>query len=191
MSDKTKEKILQTTLQIISTEGVKGITIRKIAKISGVNVAAINYHFKSKENLINKTLKLFGKKMETTFTELDTLPLSPKEKLKHFLLSFSDSQIKYPGFMRSQIERISHGDDMTPKAVENMKLGRKVLLKLIKAITKEESEEKLSMILFQLMSGIMLPILYGKYMEEIYEFNFLDGKTRERFITLAIEKFCR
>ncbi|MDD5015891.1 MAG: TetR/AcrR family transcriptional regulator [Atribacterota bacterium] len=191
MPDKTKEKILQTTLQIISTEGVKGITIRKIAKISGVNVAAINYHFKSKENLINETLKLFGKKMETTFTELDTLPLSPKEKLKHFLLNFSDSQIKYPGFMRSQIERISHGEDMTPKALENMKLGRKVLLKLIKAITKEESEEKLSMILFQLMSGIILPILYGKYMEEIYEFNFLNGKTREQFITLAIEKFCR
>jgi len=191
MSDKTKEKILQTTLQIISTEGVKGITIRKIAKISGVNVAAINYHFKSKENLINKTLKLFGKKMETTFTELDTLPLSPKEKLKHFLLSFLDSQIKYPGFMRSQIERISHGDDMTPKAVENMKSGRKVLLKLIKAITKEESEEKLSMILFQLMSGIMFPILYGKYVEEIYGFNFSDSKTRERFIMLAIEKFCR
>ena len=191
MSDKTKEKILQTTLQIISTEGVKGITIRKIAKISGVNVAAINYHFKSKENLINKTLKLFGKKMETTFTELDTLPLSPKEKLKHFLLNFLDSQIKYPGFLRSQIERISHGDDMTPKAVENMKSGRKVLLKLIKAITKEESEEKLSMILFQLMSGIMFPILYGKYVEEIYGFNFLDDKTRERFITLAIEKYCR
>ena len=191
MSDKTKEKILQTTLQIISTEGVKGITIRKIAKISGVNVAAINYHFKSKENLITESLKLFGKKMETTFTELDTLPLSPKEKLKHFLLSFLDSQIKYPGFMRSQIERISHGDDMTPKAVENMKSGRKVLLKLIKVITKEESEEKLSMILFQLMSGIMFPILYGKYVEEIYGFNFSDSKTRERFIMLAIEKFCR
>jgi len=191
MSDKTKEKILQTTLQIISTEGIKGITIRKIAKISGVNVAAINYHFKSKENLLIESLKLFGQKMKITFTELDTLPLSPKEKLKHFLLNFLDSQIKYPGFMRSQIERISHGDDMTPKAVENVKLGRKVLLKLLKAITKEESEEKLSMILFQLMSGIMFPILYGKYVEEIYEFNFSDSNTRERFINLAIEKFCR
>lgn len=191
MSDKTKEKILQTTLQIISTEGIKGITIRKIAKISGVNVASINYHFKSKENLITESLKLFGKKMETIITELDTLPLSPKEKLKHFLLSFSDSQIKYPGFMQSQIERISHGKEMTPKAVENTKLGRKILLKLLKAITKEESEEKLSMILFQLMSGIIFPIFYGKYVEEIYEFNFSDPKTRERYITLAIEKFCR
>jgi len=191
MSDKTKEKILQTNLQIISTEGIKGITIRKIAKISGVNVASINYHFKSKENLITESLKLFGKKMETIITELDTLPLSPKKKLKHFLLSFSDSQIKYPGFMRSQIERISHGKGMTPKAVENMKLGRKILLKLLKAITKEESEEKLSMILFQLMSGIILPILYGKYVEEIYGFDFSDRNTRERFITLAIEKFCK
>jgi len=191
MPNKTKEKIFKTTLKIISSEGIKGVTIRKIARISGVNIALINYHYKSKENLIIESLKLFSKKMETVFIEIDTLPLTPGEKLKHFLLSFSDLQIKYPGFMQSQIERIFHGEEMAPKAVENMRSGRKILLKLLKAITKEESEKILSMILFQLMSGIIFPILYGKYVEEIYEFNFLDRKTRERFIALAVEKICK
>lgn len=190
MSKETKEKIFKTTLEIISAEGVKGVTIRKIAKISGVNIALINYHYESKENLINKSLKLFGKKMETIFTELDTLPLAPKEKLKHFLLSFSDLQTKYPGFMQSQVERIFHKKDMEPKAVKNMKSGKRTLIKLLKSITKENSEEKLSMILFQLMSGIIFPILYGKYVEKIYGFNFHNEKTREQFISLSIEKFC-
>ena len=190
MSKKTKEKIFNTTLKIISSEGIEGITIRKIAKISGVNIALINYHYKSKENLINESLKLFGKKMETIFIELDRLLLPPKEKLKHFLLSFSDLQIEYPGFMQGQIERIFHGKNMNPKAVKNMKSGKIILLKILKAITKQESEEKLSMTLFQLMSGIIFPILYGRYVEKIYEFDFKDHKTRERFITLAIENIC-
>ncbi|HAJ94807.1 MAG TPA: TetR/AcrR family transcriptional regulator, partial [Actinobacteria bacterium] len=73
MPNKTKEKIFKTTLKIISSEGIKGVTIRKIARISGVNIALINYHYKSKENLIIESLKLFSKKMETVFIEIDTL----------------------------------------------------------------------------------------------------------------------
>jgi len=190
MSCKTKEKIFKTTLKIISTEGAKGVTVRKIAKISGVNIALINYYYKSKENLINESLKYFGEIMETAFTELDALPLSPQKKLKHFLLNFSELQIKYPGVLQSQFDHIFQGKDINYKTVENVKEGKEILLKLLKAIIKEESKEKLSMILFQLMSGVVFPILYGKYVEKIYEFNFLDRKTRERFIDIAIKNIC-
>lgn len=190
MPKETKKKISETTLKIIATEGVQGLTIRKIAKIAGVNIALINYHYESKENLINESLKLFAKKMETIFTELDTSSFKPKEKLKHFLINFSDLQIKYPGFMQSQIECIFQGKDMDPRAVKYMRSGKKMLLKILQDITKEKSEGKLSMTLFQLMSTIIFPILYGKYVEKIYGFDFSDEKTREQFISLSIEKFC-
>lgn len=190
MSKETKRKISETTLRIIGTEGIQGLTIRRIAKISGVNIALINYYYKSKENLINESLKLFGEKMEAIFTELDTSTQESKKKLKHFLLSFLDLQIKYPGFTQSQIELIFQGRDMSPRAVKRMVSGKKILLKILKDITREKSEEKLSMSLFQLMSGIIFPILYGKYVKEIYEFDFHNKKTREQFISLSIEKLC-
>jgi hypothetical protein len=40
------------------------------------------------------------------------------------------------------------------------------------------------------MSGVIFPMLYGKYVEKIYGFNFLNEKTREQFISLSIEKLC-
>ena len=50
-SNETKMKILQTAQGLFSKFGFDGTSIRDIAKESEVNLAAINYHFKNKENL--------------------------------------------------------------------------------------------------------------------------------------------
>ncbi|MEC3533749.1 TetR family transcriptional regulator, partial [Bacillus thuringiensis] len=39
----TKEKILNTTLELIKNEGFESVTIRKIAALSDVNIALVNY----------------------------------------------------------------------------------------------------------------------------------------------------
>lgn len=48
---KTKEQIMKVASEMFSTKGFKGTSVRSIAQESGVNIAAINYHFGSKENL--------------------------------------------------------------------------------------------------------------------------------------------
>ncbi|MED2485085.1 TetR/AcrR family transcriptional regulator, partial [Bacillus thuringiensis] len=40
----TKEKILNTTLELIKKEGFEKVTIRKIAKLLDINIALVNYH---------------------------------------------------------------------------------------------------------------------------------------------------
>jgi AcrR family transcriptional regulator len=47
----TKEKILEQARLLFSQHGFKGTSIRLIAERSDVNIAAVNYHFGSKENL--------------------------------------------------------------------------------------------------------------------------------------------
>ncbi len=55
MTDKiekdTKEKILESADNLFASLGFAGASVRQIASDAGVNLAAINYHFKSKENL--------------------------------------------------------------------------------------------------------------------------------------------
>jgi AcrR family transcriptional regulator len=52
MSDQnTKEKILKTARILFADHGFEGTSIRDIAKAADVNVASVNYHFSSKENL--------------------------------------------------------------------------------------------------------------------------------------------
>lgn len=54
----TKEKIINSAEELFGIKGFNGASIREISKHSSVNIAAINYHFASKENLYLEVLKL-------------------------------------------------------------------------------------------------------------------------------------
>jgi hypothetical protein len=47
----TKEKILQAAEELFAEFGYSGASVREIASRSGTNIAAVNYHFKTKDNL--------------------------------------------------------------------------------------------------------------------------------------------
>ncbi len=59
----TKEKILLATIECIEKEGIHAVTIRKIAKIANVNIASVNYHFNSKQNLLHQLAKFTAENM--------------------------------------------------------------------------------------------------------------------------------
>jgi AcrR family transcriptional regulator len=57
MNDSTKETILKKSHKLFADKGFNGVSVREIAKECGVNIAAINYHFKNKENLYIETIR--------------------------------------------------------------------------------------------------------------------------------------
>ena len=69
MSDanKTKEKILVVTEELILNNGIEKVSIRNIAKQASVNIASINYYFSSKRDLLTEILK---RKLETLKEDL-------------------------------------------------------------------------------------------------------------------------
>jgi AcrR family transcriptional regulator len=50
----TKERILNVANKLFGIQGYHATSIREIAKEAEVNIAAINYHFKNKENLYSE-----------------------------------------------------------------------------------------------------------------------------------------
>ena len=48
----TKNKILVSAEQLFASKGFGGASVRDISNDCGVNIAAINYHFQSKEKFI-------------------------------------------------------------------------------------------------------------------------------------------
>ena len=52
----TKEKILDTAEKLFAIDGYSVTSLRSITSEAGVNLAAINYHFKSKEGLLMAVL---------------------------------------------------------------------------------------------------------------------------------------
>jgi AcrR family transcriptional regulator len=63
-SNDTRGRILEVAFDLFGRYGVEGTSIRKIAEESNVNLAAVNYHFESKDNL-------YWEIMKATFTQVD------------------------------------------------------------------------------------------------------------------------
>lgn len=49
--DHTKQRLLQAALEVFGEFGLQAATTRDIARHAGQNIAAITYHFHSKEGL--------------------------------------------------------------------------------------------------------------------------------------------
>ncbi|NWK54562.1 TetR/AcrR family transcriptional regulator [Verrucomicrobiaceae bacterium N1E253] len=47
----TKDRIVEATERLVAESGFEGVSLRDITNAAGVNVAAVNYHFGSKEKL--------------------------------------------------------------------------------------------------------------------------------------------
>ncbi|HEU0251242.1 MAG TPA: TetR family transcriptional regulator, partial [Solirubrobacteraceae bacterium] len=56
----TKSALLDAAKQLVGERGYAGVSVRELAAVSGANLAAVNYHFGSRENLLNQAvLELF------------------------------------------------------------------------------------------------------------------------------------
>lgn len=53
----TKDRILSAAEDLFATYGFAGTSLRQVTSQADVNIAAVNYHFGSKENLINEVFR--------------------------------------------------------------------------------------------------------------------------------------
>lgn len=53
----TRESILDTAEALFAQQGHDGTSMRQITGAAGVNLASVNYHFGSKESLVQAVLK--------------------------------------------------------------------------------------------------------------------------------------
>ena len=87
----TETKILQAAELLFIKNGFKATTIRNIAQAAHVNVALINYHFRSKENLYKE---LISNKVELLYALLDSIlqdtSLRGFEKLEIFIDRYAE-----------------------------------------------------------------------------------------------------
>jgi AcrR family transcriptional regulator len=86
----TKERILGAAETLFAQHGFAGTSLRQVTSRADVNLAAVNYHFGSKENLINE---VFRRRMdEMSQARLDALAaarvLPPDARLAGVLAAF-------------------------------------------------------------------------------------------------------
>jgi len=76
---KTREKIMEAAIKVISNETIEGLSTRKVSSEAKVNLAAIHYHHRSKEGmLIDLSRYIITKYVFPTFEELYSKAENPK-----------------------------------------------------------------------------------------------------------------
>ncbi len=70
----TKDRLLDAAEQLFARKDFGDVSIRELATAAGVNIAAVNYHFHSKENLFHQVCaRRFSAQRDRTLQALDDL----------------------------------------------------------------------------------------------------------------------
>ena len=73
----TKDRILGAAEELFAQHGFAATSLRQVTGLAAVNIAAVNYHFGSKENLVNE---VFRRRMdEMTARRLQQLETAQRE----------------------------------------------------------------------------------------------------------------
>jgi AcrR family transcriptional regulator len=100
----TMQQIILAAIHIINTRGAEAVTTRRIAETAGVNTAAMNYYFGSKESLIQHVTQLT---LSHVFSDWEMILAEPGMDTPakiYFLLDYTIEGItRYPGLTNSYL----------------------------------------------------------------------------------------
>jgi AcrR family transcriptional regulator len=188
-SDEIKQKIIMTAIECIERDGFQNVTIRKIADSAGVNVAAINYHFGSKENLVtlalDQTLKeAFVVNIADHFNDNQDISSALEDYFKTTL----EGAITYPGITKAHLYDPFINNNYKGTFVEKFQIFLEDLQGRIKLLFPGRSDEDMMIIVIQMFSSIFLPGILPGLFSKFPEMDFTDPKKREKYITLLLER---
>jgi len=195
-----KEKIILTTISLIKkSDGlVENITIREIAQKSNVAVGLINYHFGSKNRLIEICVQQIISHVMKTFSGIensesnrnslhqknseqkDNSEQNEKSDMASFIASVFTFLLNNP-----EISKISMLSDLAqPNAESNSSVSYKAIFKAIPA-TEQENIRKLKA--FMLLASIQSAFLNRQIIDQLLGFNLNEADDYYHFFRLITE----
>lgn len=92
-----EEKILDKALYLIGKNGSFNVPIRAIAKEADVNVSAINYYFRTKDEMLHHIKEFYIENTISAYSILDCDEFSDEEKIILLANEIMEYTLKYPG----------------------------------------------------------------------------------------------
>lgn len=180
----TQKAIFQATLELIEQEPIENISMRRIAAKAQVNLAAINYHFGSKQKLLTQCLlHVTSIGMDQMMQTLGDATKSPKERL-HFYVSFmltlfDQSRKESHLVLMSQIQMQNPEDN--PLHQHNMRFSQ-MIFQILREIAPETTDQRLKYIQMQLESSLNYPFLGEVSMRHTYGFSLCNPTQRTTYL---------
>jgi TetR/AcrR family transcriptional regulator, regulator of cefoperazone and chloramphenicol sensitivity len=183
----TRQRILKATVQLLGRRGPEKLTTRQIAAEAGVNVAAINYHFRSKEILVDEAIHAFSAKAFSLGMRVFSEPaIAPEERLIRFFQGYAHGLVEFRGATRTAFLGL-----MTPSSVDGKYAGmtREMFAAArgcIREMTGIGEEAELGRRALLLFSGVVFPFLCLELFKETSGVDYESPAQRDRFIEMLV-----
>ncbi|MAV90990.1 MAG: hypothetical protein CL676_06185 [Bdellovibrionaceae bacterium] len=162
-SDSSKKNILKEANRLFAEKGYTGTSVRELAEAAEVNVAAINYHFGSKQGLFEAAVKDFTQSK----LSMVMMVLEPTKTLEEF-------KLRITMFMKQFLLLASNEHEAFRMLSRNLDTFAKLAPKDFKAIFVNihnqflkfvESAQKSKIIRPDIDAEILTQILFGGLMD--------------------------
>lgn len=184
----TREQIIAVTLEAIRSEGLAALTIRQIAERAGVNVAAINYHFGSKDALVNHVLVELTSGLRQAFVPLASEDTPPRERLGQFLTDFATVLTRYPDVYRQAIATGLLGGEAQQQYLGFLRSeGLQTLGRLVREVTGERDDRRLRLRIVAAIGGLVYPLLVGSLIEPAVGLQLAEERARRELVAVCLQ----
>lgn len=154
--------LIDTAVELISEQGAKDLSLRKIAKRAGVSHAAPYRHFKDKNAILAAVAKE-GFDMMLKTTE-ERIARSQGNELDHFAisgLSYIDFAVNYPAHYRvmfgTRLENSYFSDEFKPESIPVFKLLRDIIISCQKKkLLKPGDPHEMAMAAWSIVHGFAM-----------------------------------
>ena len=171
-----EERIVGAAIMCIEEYGLQGATIRRIAEKAGLNSAAINYYFRSKDRLLEKAMDV---SLQNAFDWNDyQVPetCTAQERIEAVLLRLVEGAHAYPGLTRAHFFSAFAEGKYDQPGIKRLNQFLEELLKSLKPCCPDREESDLRLVLTQIMAAaFLLPALLPKLFDDFSQLD-LSGR---------------
>lgn len=107
-----RERLIEATILEIERHGLSQLTVRAVAAAADMNIAAVNYHFRSKQALVTAALESsIVHMLEDTDAILARLPKDPEDVLGELLGYYLEGCLRFPRISKAHLHDGFVADD--------------------------------------------------------------------------------
>lgn len=183
-TEEVKERIIEAAASLIqqSKGDVTGISTRAIADKANVGIGLINYHFQTKDNLIELCVERIISKVISAFKPAPVpAEITAAALLKHVAKLVTDFLIENPAVSRISIL----SDYNNPKIMDNTIKSAIGFSGTLKKLSLSEKEQFL--LAFALTSVIQALFLRKEMSKDLFGYDFLIKEQRDEALDLLVD----
>lgn len=170
----TEEKIKEAAQRVFIAKGFSGCTSREIAKEAGINVALLNYYFKSKAELYNLVCATVLDSFLDSMFEVFTMDLPLEQQVRIFIEKEYDFILKNPEmcqFVFNDMGKAENAENIVCNANIHEKIERSGVFKIAEEAQRKGEMRKVDLMSLTLLilSNCHFPVLGRNLVTQVHQ----------------------